>query len=109
MGALSGTPLEVKLDFRISSPESAAMEFCSSYLPWLVRSFLKRYSVQWLQSRWDEGGGAEDALIEVGEKLSCVREFEAHVQHMISFLHARRTDKDVEFLQLRITDAASLT
>lgn len=107
MGALSGTPVVIKLDLKTTSYESAAMEFCSSYLPWLVRSFLKRYSVQWLQSRWDEGGGREDALIEVGEKLSCERDFEAHVQHMISFLHARRTDKDVEFLQLQITDAAS--
>ena len=107
MGALSGTPLEVKLDLRISSPKSAAMEFCSSYLPWLVRSFLQKHPAEWLENRWDEGGGEEDVIVNEQERLSCQRDFEAHVQHMISFLHARRTDKDVQFLQLRITDAAS--
>ena len=106
MGVFSGTPAVIKLDLRSSSPESVAIQFCSSYLPRFVSSFLQRYSVQWLQSRWNESGGREDALVSEQERLSCRRDFEAHVQHMISFLHARRTDKDVEFLQLRITDAA---
>lgn len=109
MGVLSGTPLEVKLDLRTSSPESAAMEFCSSYLPLFTSSFLQQkqkywYSAERLQSRWDE---SEAVVVNEQERLSCQRDFEAHVQHMISFLHARRTDKDVEFLQLRITETAS--
>ena len=107
MGALSGTPAVIKLDLKTTSFESAAMEFCSSYLPMFISTFLQNNTMEWLQSRWNESGGGVAAIVNEQERLSCQRDFEAHVQHMISFLHARRTDKDVEFLQLRITDAAS--
>ena len=107
MGALWGTPAEIKLDLKSSSPESVAFTFCSSYLTWFITSFLKKYPVQWLQCRWDEGGGGEGALVNEQERLSCQRDFEAHVQRMIWFRNAKRIDKDVEFLHLRITDAMS--
>ena len=107
MGALSGTPVRVKLDSKTSSPESVAITFCSGYLQWFISSFLKRYPVEWLQSRWDDGGGEDSSLLNEQERLSCQRVFKAHVEQMILFFNAKRTGKDVEFLQLRITDAAS--
>eukprot|EP01035_Chromulina_nebulosa_P023333 gene23333-30241_t len=107
VGALWGTPAEMKIDLKTTSPERIVAEFCSSYLPWFIRSFLQQYPVPWLQSRWDERGGGDAALVDEQERLSCLSDFEAHVRHMISFHNARRTDQDVEFLQLRITAAAS--
>jgi hypothetical protein len=91
--------MEILLDWKNTSPEHAASSFCIEHLPGLIGVFLSSVGR-------NESVGESSFY---NERLSCQSEFERHIKRMIAFIDAIRTEKDVEFLLLRITDAASPT
>ena len=101
LSSLWGSPMEISLDRKNTSPAHAASSFCIEHLPGLIGVFLSSVGR-------NESVG-ESSFFNEQERLSCQSEFERHLKRMIAFIDAIRTEKDVEFLLLRITDAASPT